>query len=365
MTSAKDIRRVSHGGHRIRAVWYRGKKIWPRISADIAPWRGLIMESHLASLRDRGVICSTIPATVGTSMLGSEWENTCVAWVLMRPSSEFALSQGRRKAFSVMRTGSTVTVSSTSVKGKFITLSVDVPVVGPVAVKLTMGKQWYGYWIQAEVFNTAGVSVAKKDVGNGGGFTAGETAFVKGEITATQSGCGFYAYEIGSNIWWGNLKENGCLQHNMAAEVVKEKGPWLSSALIPTDILSIAIYGGGQGGQGGGSYQGTSGVDGGMVIAPSGVIGGVLTPGAGSSGGWGGYSYGSEAAQASHTTFDSLSTAGQLMRAHVVGGATISNFGLGDGGKGGSGRRDDGSHGDRGGDGKNGGLVAVYQWKNN
>ncbi|CAB0946133.1 hypothetical protein FRC0477_00769 [Corynebacterium diphtheriae] len=365
MTSAKNIRRVSHGGHRIRAVRYRGKKIWPRISADIAPWCGLIMESHLASLRDRGVICSTIPATVGTSMLGSEWENTCVAWVLMRPSSEFALSQGRRKAFSVMRTGSTVTVSSKSVKGKFITLSVDVPVVGPVAVKLTMSKQWYGYWIQAEVFNTAGVSVAKKDVGNGGGFTAGETAFVKGEITATQSGCGFYAYEIGSNIWWGNLKENGCLQHNMAAEVVKEKGPWLSSAFIPTDILSIAIYGGGQGGQGGGSYQGTSGVDGGMVIAPSGVIGGVLTPGAGSSGGWGGYRDGNEAAQASHTTFDSLSTAGQPMRAHVVGGVTIPNFGLGDGGGGGSRRRDDDSHGDRGGDGKNGGLVAVYQWKNN
>lgn len=365
MTSAKDIRRVSHGGHRIRAVWHRGKKIWPRISADIAPFCGLIMESHLASLRDRGVICSTIPATVGTSMLGSEWENTCVAWVLMRPSSEFALSQGRRKAFSVMRTGSTVTVSSTSVKGKFITLSVDVPVVGPVAVKLTMGKQWYGYWIQAEIFNTAGISVAKKDIGNGGGFTKGETAFVKGEVTVAQSGCGFYAYEIGSNIWWGNLKEYYCLKDNMAAEVVKEKGPWLSSAFIPTDILSIAIYGGGQGGQGGGSYEGASGVDGGMVIAPSGVIGGVLAPGAGSSGGWGGYSYGSEAARAFHTTFDSLSTAGQLMRAHVVGGVTISNFGLGDGGGGGRKRSDDGSHGDRGADGKNGGLVAVYQWKNN
>lgn len=365
MTSAKNIRRVSHGGHRIRAVWYRGKKIWPRISADIAPWCGLIMESHLASLRDRGVICSSVPTVAGTSMLDSSWENTCVAWVLMRPSSEFALSQGKRKAFSVMRSGKTVTVSSTSVKGKFITLSVDVPVVGPVAVKLTMGKQWYGYWIQAEIFNTAGVSVAKKDIGNGGGFTAGETAFVKGEITATQNGCGFYAYQIGSNIWWGNLTESMCLRNNMAAEVVKDKGPWLSSAFIPTDILSIAIYGGGQGGQGGGhSRSGKSGADGGMVIAPSGVIGGFLNPGDGGKGAWGSSSYeGKYGRPGEPTTFDSLSTAGQLMRAHVVGDVTIPNFGLGDGGGGGS--SGDGSSGNSGADGRDGGLVAVYQWKNN
>lgn len=367
MTSMKDIRRVSHGGHRIRAVWYRGKKIWPRISPGIAPWCGLIMESHLAS-RHQNVFCSPIPATQNTSTLNSSWENSCIAWVLMRPSSEFALSQGQRKAFSVMRSGKTVTVSSTSVKGKFITLSVDVPIVGPVAVKLTMGKQWYGYWIQAEIFNTAGVSVAKKDVGNGGGFTAGETAFVKGEVTVTQRGCGFYAYEIGSNTWWGNLKEDSCLRNNMAAEVVRAKGEWLSSDFIPTDVLSIAIYGGGQGGQGGGNdngYNGEKGADGGMIIVPSGVIGGFLTPGAGSRGGWGyGGSTGDTARPGEATTFDSLSTAGQPRGVHIVGGVGIPNFGLGKGGSGGS-RSSDSSSGQLGDDGSRGGLVAVYQWKNN
>ncbi|PSA73052.1 hypothetical protein BT094_12025, partial [Corynebacterium diphtheriae] len=70
-----------------------------------------------------------------------------------------------------------------------------------------------------------------------------ESAFVKGEVTEAQSGCGFYAYEIGSNIRWGNLKEFYCLKDNMAAESVKGNGPGVSSARIPTDILSIAIYG--------------------------------------------------------------------------------------------------------------------------
>lgn len=367
MTSTKDIRRVSHGGHRIRAVWYRGKKIWPRISADIAPWCGLIMESYLASRREN-VFCSYIPATQNTSTLDSSWENTCIAWVLMRPSSEFALSQGQRKVFSAVRSDKTLTISSISVKGKSMSEVLDLPSSDPVAVKLTMGKQWYGYWIQAEVFNAVGVSVAKKDVGNGGAFTKGETAFVKGEITATQSGCDFYAYKIGSNTWWGNLKENVCLKHNMAAEVVKNKGPWLSSAFIPTDILSIAIYGGGQGGQGGGNdngYNGKKGADGGMIVIPSGVIGGVLTPGDGGKGAWGSSSHeGKYGRPGEPTTFDSVSTAGQPRGVHIVGGVGIPNFGLGKGGSGGS-RSSDSSSGQLGDDGSRGGLVAVYQWKNN
>lgn len=364
MTSTKDIRRVSHGGHRIRAVWHRGKKIWPRISADIAPWCGLIMESHLAS-RHQNVFCSPIPATQNTSTLNSSWENSCIAWVLMRPSSEFALSQGQRKVFSAVRSDKTLTISSISVKGKSMSEVLDLPSSDPVAVKLTMGKQWYGYWIQAEVFNAVGVSVAKKDVGNGGAFTKGETAFSKGEIAATQNGCSFYAYRIGYDSWWGNLEEDVCLKNNMAAEVVMTEGEWLSSAFIPTDILSIAIYGGGQGGQGGGhSRSGKSGADGGMVIAPSGVIGGFLNPGDGGKGAWGSSSYeGKYGRPGEPTTFDSLSTAGQLMRAHVVGDVTIPNFGLGDGGGGGS--SGDGSSGNSGADGRDGGLVAVYQWKNN
>ncbi|WP_219926462.1 hypothetical protein, partial [Corynebacterium diphtheriae] len=63
------------------------------------------------------------------------------------------------------------------------------------------------------------------------------------------------------------------MKDNMAAEIVKGKGPWVSSAFITTDILSIAIYGGCQGGQGGGySRSGQSGAGGGMVIAPCVVI---------------------------------------------------------------------------------------------
>lgn len=364
MTSAKNIRRVSHGGHRIRAVWYRGKKIWPRISADIAPWCGLIMESYLASRREN-VFCSYIPATQNTSTLDSNWENTCIAWVLMRSRADFTLAQGQRKVFSAVRSDKTLTISSISVKGKSMSEVLDLPSSDPVAVKLTMGKQWYGYWIQAEVYNAVGVSVAKKDVGNGGAFTKGETAFSKGEIAATQNGCSFYAYRIGYDSWWGNLKENVCLKHNMAAEVVKDKGPWLSSAFIPTDILSIAIYGGGQGGQGGGhSRSGQSGADGGMVIAPSGVIGGFLNPGDGGKGAWGSSSYeGNYGRPGEPTTFDSITTAGQTSEKHIVGGVTIPNFWLGDGGGGGS--SGDGSSGNSGADGRDGGLVAVYQWKNN
>ncbi|CAB1001140.1 hypothetical protein FRC0522_00509 [Corynebacterium diphtheriae] len=364
MTSTKDIRRVSHGGRRIRAVWHRGKKIWPRISADIAPWCGLIMESYLASRREN-VFCSYIPATQNTSTLDSNWENTCIAWVLMRSRADFTLAQGQRKVFSAVRSDKTLTISSISVKGKSMSEVLDLPSSDPVAVKLTMGKQWYGYWIQAEVYNAVGVSVAKKDVGNGGAFTKGETAFSKGEIAATQNGCSFYAYRIGYDSWWGNLKEDVCLENNMAAEVVMTEGEWLSSAFIPTDVLSIAIYGGGQGGQGGGhSRSGQSGADGGMVIAPSGVIGGFLNPGDGGKGAWGSSSYeGKYGRPGEPTTFDSLSTAGQTRGNHIVGGVTIPDFRLGDGGGGGS--SGDGSSGNSGADGRDGGLVAVYQWKNN
>ncbi|ESU59057.1 hypothetical protein BHG00_09675 [Corynebacterium ulcerans] len=367
MTSMNSIKRVSHANHRIRAMWHQGKKIWPKFPRDIAPWCGLIMESHLASRR-QDVFCSSIPAGQSTSVLDSNWENACIAWVLMRSRAEFALAQGQRKVFSAARSDKTLTISSISVNGKSMSAVLDLPNFEPVAVKLTMGKQWYGYWIQAEVFNAAGVSVAKKDVGNGGAFTKGETAFSKGEITATQSGSSFYAYAIGSASWWGNFGESSCLKNNMAVEVVKNKGAWLSSAFIPTDVLSIALYGGGQGGQGGGEmsgWNGEKGSSGGMIVAPSGVIGGVLTPGAGSRGGSGyaGY-YGNAASPGGATTLDSLSTAGQKMKNHVVDGLIIPNFGLGAGGDGGS-KSSDTSSGHSGSDGANGGLVAVYQWKNN
>lgn len=354
----KDVRNISLGSQKVKAVWFQGKKLWPVLDDRITAFRGLIHTLHTYSSSSLRV--SPVPVEPGhtssTSVSGSKI-NQAIMWVVLGDRGVFTMSHHGKSTIRISRTGSALEVSSYSKESDYMKVNPTAPGSGPCLVRVRMDTQWYGYWFEAEVFDMSGRSLGKRDVGNGGAFTSSKTAFSTGTVTISQSDCAFYAYEIGGTRFPARtvLDEPTVIGYNAAAYAVTTNGTWApSSQLFPIENLDVWLYAGGGGGSGSGSIRGVDGGNIKLTSVPS--SGAWLTVGRGGHGGSG--AYGASGGPGGATTFAGYSAnPGGSRSMPVIPGTSygLRNVTLGVGGEGGGGNTD-------GRAGTNGGLLAVYSW---